>query len=244
LQRGVHKKSSIPSGVISVDSKPVVVDAAERLTVVAVAADGVVVDPVVVGGVVVASPVEDVVVNKLVVESAKLSSSYNAPSEAELKAAVKIQSFVRMKSAKAELLQLQLVRTKRKNIGIEMLKTEETYVKTLDVLVNKIRVSMSTQSFRTAAGGVSEQDMKGNKNKKQKKLCFSLKLYFSPSLRGVSFLFVLFIIFGQIIFPASLSMLLSAHESWLAQLNVRIHQWSPQQCVGDLFLQLSPYLKM
>lgn len=50
-----------------------------------------------------------------------------------------------MKSARAELLQLQLVRTKRKNIGIEMLKTEETYVKTLDVLVNKIRVSMSTQ---------------------------------------------------------------------------------------------------
>lgn len=50
-----------------------------------------------------------------------------------------------MKSAKAELTQLQLVRVKRKNIGIEMLKTEETYVRTLDVLVNKIRVSMSTQ---------------------------------------------------------------------------------------------------
>lgn len=54
---------------------------------------------------------------------------------------------MRMKSARAELLQLQIVRTKRKNIGVEMLKTEETYVKTLDILVNKIRVSMSTQRF-------------------------------------------------------------------------------------------------
>ncbi len=56
-------------------------------------------------------------------------------------------SYMRMKSARAELLQLQIVRTKRKNIGVEMLKTEETYVKTLDILVNKIRVSMSTQRF-------------------------------------------------------------------------------------------------
>ncbi len=127
--------------------------------------------------------------------------------EAMTRCAVRIQSYVRMKSAKAEAVQLQAVRTKRKNIGLEMLKTEETYVKTLDVLVNKIRVSMSTQSFRTAAGGVSEADMK-------------------------------------IIFPASLSMLLSAHESWLGQLRARIEQWSPLQCVGDLFLQLSPYLKM
>ena len=139
--------------------------------------------------------------------SSALVSAAAAHSESEVRAAVRIQAYVRMKSARAEATQLQLVRTKRKNIGIEMLKTEETYVKTLDVLVNKIRVSMSTQSFRTAAGGVSEQDMK-------------------------------------VIFPASLSMLLSAHESWLAQLHARIQAWSPQQCVGDLFLQLSPYLKM
>jgi hypothetical protein len=127
--------------------------------------------------------------------------------EESVRAATRIQAFVRMKSAKAESAQLSAVRTKRKNIGLEMLKTEETYVKTLDVLVNKIRVSMSTQSFRAAAGGISEADMK-------------------------------------VVFPASLSMLLSAHESWLAQLRARIEQWSPLQCVGDLFLQLSPYLKM
>lgn len=144
-------------------------------------------------------------------ESASETTSTTAspspgPLSAEQLAAVKIQSFIRMQLAKKEATQLKSVRVKRKNIAAEMVKTEETYVRTLDVLVNKIRVAMSTQSFR-AAGNVNDQDLK-------------------------------------VIFPSSLSMLLTAHQTWLAQLQERFGQWTPQQCVGDLFLQLSPYLKM
>ena len=129
-------------------------------------------------------------------------------SEEQIRAAVRIQAAVRTNSARREAKQLRLVRDKRRNIGIEMLKTEETYVKTLDVLVNKIRVAMSTQSFRqSVAENVTEQDMK-------------------------------------LIFPASLTMLLSAHVTWVAQLASRVNDWSSNQSVGDLFLQLSPYLKM
>jgi hypothetical protein len=112
-----------------------------------------------------------------------------------------------MRAARKDLAELARVREKRKNTCKEMLSTEETYVRTLDVLVNKIRVSMGAQSFRVAVPILSDADLK-------------------------------------VLFPASLNMLLSAHQAWLAQLRERELQWGPATCVGDLFLQLSPYLKM
>ena len=126
----------------------------------------------------------------------------------EIRAAVLIQSNVRMMAAKKEKVRLLATKFKRDNIVDEMLKTEEHYVSILEVLCNKIRTTMSTQSFRNSVqGGMSDQDIKT-------------------------------------IFPTSLTMLLNAHQSWLSELKERQNNWSPQSCVGDLFLKLSPYLKM
>jgi hypothetical protein len=124
-----------------------------------------------------------------------------------LRAAIVLQSWYRMRSARRDLVELKRVREKRKNTFLEMLSTEETYVKNLDVLVNRIRVSMAAQGFRTAVPIISDADLK-------------------------------------VLFPASLNMLLAAHQGWLAQLRERDSRWSPTTCVGDLFLELSPYLKM
>lgn len=116
-----------------------------------------------------------------------------------------IQSFVRMRLARKELRILRQVREKCRNTVAEILKTEETYVRTLDLIINKLRPAMAAPAFRSVIP--NEHDI-------------------------------------QILFPSSLNMLYQAHHDWLAQLKERVANWTPVTCVGDLFLLLSPYLRM